>query len=256
MIKREDRNSEIARRKARRQRTLEIENKVNDIMKNTENRNLIDFVDRGALEDVERMCNEESANSNCLGSRGLTPLHMAGFASISEVLLNNGAQINVKSCDKSSGENYGGGDFTLGGQTPLHYSAYSGQLGVVRVLLQNKAHCRITNDSGKQPVQVASERQYPKITRILTNPEEFLAREQREKAEAEAAEAAEMLKAEKEAHRARVRKEARLRQRIEAHARKVSSEKSRVADDLLKSEKELVPIEVAYKVNPPSRLPS
>lgn len=256
MIKREARNSEIARRKARRNRFSELSNHVESLVNDTNSRSLIDVVDRGALEEVEHMSNEEKINSNMIGSRGLTPLHMAGFAPIAQIVIDNGININAKSCEKSSGENYGGGEFSMGGHTALHYSAYSGQLAVVRVLLQNKAHCRINNDSGNQAVQVASERKHQKITRILTNPEEFLAREKREKEEAEAAERAEQLKAERDAERARIRKEARLRQRLEAHARKVSSETSRAADVLLKAEKMFVPADIAHKVNPPARLPT
>lgn len=94
------------------------------------------------------------------------------------------------------------------------------------------------------------------ISRILTDPKEFLQREDREKKEALAAEKAEKEAIEKEANRARLKKEARLRQRIEAHAKKMSSEKSRVADQILKSESFMVPLDMADKVSVPPRLPN
>jgi hypothetical protein len=94
------------------------------------------------------------------------------------------------------------------------------------------------------------------ITRILTDPKEFLQREEREKKELEAAENAEKEAIEKEANRVRLKKEARLRQRIEAHAKKMSSEKSRIADEILKSENVMVPLELADKLKQPKRLPN
>lgn len=125
MITRRARNEEINRRKSRRKHASKIQERVDEIVGQVNSRSLLDAVDRGAIEEVERLCvnddDEDKVNVNYIGSRDLTSIHMSGFASTSKVLIENGADVNMQSCDKSSGEIYGGGEFSMGGHTPLHY---------------------------------------------------------------------------------------------------------------------------------------
>lgn len=130
MITRRARNEEINRRKSRRKHAIRIQEHVDKIVGEVSSRCLLDAVDRGAIEEVERLCTEDEerkdeVNVNYIGSRELTPLHMSGFASTSKVLIENGADVNLKSIEKSSGEIYGGGVFSMGGHTALHYCKLS-----------------------------------------------------------------------------------------------------------------------------------
>jgi ankyrin repeat protein len=159
MITRKARNEEISRRRARRKNAASIQHKVDDIVNQTKSRSLLDAVDRGAIEEVVTLLGDSRGNSqtqsenatknanithnnevsnsvkeqegggeveeevdvNYIGSRELRPIHLAGFAPIAQLLIDHGADINVQSCDKPSGEIYGGGVFSMGGNTPLHY---------------------------------------------------------------------------------------------------------------------------------------
>jgi ankyrin repeat protein len=86
---------------------------------------------------------ENGANVNVKDEDGCTPLHFAsmeGQDAVVSLLLENGADVNAKN------------DY---GNTPLHKAGYNGHEAVVSLLLEKGADRNITNYYGKTPLQIA-----------------------------------------------------------------------------------------------------
>ena len=84
------------------------------------------------------------AEANDVRDQGITALHEAcrnGHTEIAEVLIQNGAQVNVTS--------------SLG-RTPIHFAAYKGHVGPVRVLLEHGADIHKRGLDGRTPLHDAA----------------------------------------------------------------------------------------------------
>jgi len=123
------------------------------------------------LEKVKSLL-ECGADVNAIWLFNGTPLHMAarqGHIEVAELLIANGADVNVKYYDitplddavgsghkdiaellitKSADVNAKG----LGNSTPLHEAAVFGHMDVIELLLKNGAEVNVKNDAGQMPL--------------------------------------------------------------------------------------------------------
>lgn len=113
--------------------------------------------------------------------RGRTALHLAQSAEVSELLLSNGAHIDVsdKNCSTSlhycsingrkelaalliaQGANVD--SMNLQGQTPLHLAAHNNFEAILSILLKNRADSNVMNACGQTPLHLARSREVAKI---------------------------------------------------------------------------------------------
>jgi ankyrin repeat protein len=87
---------------------------------------------------------------------GTTPLHdaaLGGHREIVELLLDHGADINIK--DQESGA------------TPLYYAASMGRVEVVELLIGKGADLTLKNKRGRGPVEAAVENDHNEIADLI-----------------------------------------------------------------------------------------
>ena len=91
---------------------------------------------------------ESGAEVSAKNEDGMTPLHIAQYASIIEVLVRHGADVNARAQH---------------GWTPLHVQAQEGEdtgaLESMEALLKAGADPNLTDDDGRTPMTLASERE-------------------------------------------------------------------------------------------------
>jgi cytohesin len=106
--------------------------------------------------DLAELLIDRGAEVSAKNDMGMTPLHIAQYASIVEVLVRRGADVNARAQD---------------GWTPLHVQAQEGEdtgaLEVMEALLQAGADPNLTDDDGNTPMTFALEREEPEKVRLL-----------------------------------------------------------------------------------------
>ncbi|MCC6003798.1 MAG: ankyrin repeat domain-containing protein [Thermofilum sp.] len=108
------------------------------------------------LADVAKLLLEHGANVNAKNKDDVTPLHFAaamGFVEVARLLLEHGANMNAKSKDE--------------GWTPLHAAAAVGRAEFARLLLERGADPSIRDKDGRTPLDVARERGYERVARVI-----------------------------------------------------------------------------------------
>ena len=81
---------------------------------------------------------------------GVTPLHFATTKEIAELLIDNGADVNVK--------------HGLSGSAPLHYAAYKGHKEIVELLIAEGADVNAKDEDGGTPLHYAGTKE---VTELL-----------------------------------------------------------------------------------------
>ena len=107
--------------------------------------------------EVARYLVLKGADVNLPSKNGFNvyPLHSAtagNYTNIARMLVDNGAQVNVKQQE---------------GSTPLHSAAQNGNLELLILLLENGADVNIRLESGKLPADLAREKGFDDIAEIL-----------------------------------------------------------------------------------------
>ena len=77
---------------------------------------------------------------------------MEGHKKIAELLIANGADVNLKNMD---------------GNTPLQYAAMAGQTGIAKLLLIKEADLNTKNINDKRPLDVAIKLNHPETAALL-----------------------------------------------------------------------------------------
>jgi ankyrin repeat protein len=99
---------------------------------------------------------DRGADVSAKNDMGMTPLHIAQYASIVEVLVRRGADVNARAQD---------------GWTPLHVQAQEGEdtgaLEVMEALLDAGADPNLTDNEGNTPMTFAREREEPEKIKLL-----------------------------------------------------------------------------------------
>jgi len=126
-------------------------------------RALLDAVDRGDELGAARLLRKERVDTLYVGIRGVEVLHVAARAELVSRLAEWGARVNPKTDAKQSGEAYGAPHVSQGGNTPLHFSSFSGHADVARVLLENRCEVVIKNENNDTPLDVAKSALMPKV---------------------------------------------------------------------------------------------
>lgn len=108
-------------------------------------------------EDVIRYLLANHADPNLPSRNGyhVFPLHTAigaGFATISKMLVEAGAEVNVFQASRIS---------------PLHLAAQNGDIDLIILLLENGAVVEVRSESGQSPSDLARERGHTEIAQIL-----------------------------------------------------------------------------------------
>lgn len=107
--------------------------------------------------DVAQYLVSNGANVNLPSNNGFNvfPLHSAAagnFATIAELLILNGAEVNIKQ---------------QAGVTPLHSAAQNGNIELIILLLEHNAEVNTRMEGGKLPADLAREKGYNDIAEIL-----------------------------------------------------------------------------------------
>jgi ankyrin repeat protein len=107
--------------------------------------------------EVARYMVLKGADVNLPSKNGFNvyPLHSAAagnYTNIARMLVENGAQVNVKQ---------------QAGSTPLHSAAQTGNLELLILLLENGAQTDIRMEGGKLPADLAKEKGFDEIAEIL-----------------------------------------------------------------------------------------
>lgn len=107
--------------------------------------------------EVARYLVLKGADVNLPSNNGFNvfPLHSAAagnYTNIARMLVENGAQVNVKQ---------------QAGSTPLHSAAQNGNLELLILLLENGAQTDIRMEGGKLPTDLAREKGFDEIAEIL-----------------------------------------------------------------------------------------
>jgi ankyrin repeat protein len=142
----------------------------------------IDVFSAAALGMSERVANFLEVNPEALEARdrsaSRTPLAWAvagGHVKLAEFLIERGAQVNTKS-NLEWWQNYGvvqsSVDLASLDLTPLHYATASGDIDLVRLLLEHNADPNAQsktsdNEPGATPLHLAATRGYVEIARLL-----------------------------------------------------------------------------------------
>jgi len=99
---------------------------------------------------------DRGADVSAQNDMGMTPLHIAQYASIVEVLVRRGANVNAPAHN---------------GRTPLHVQAQEGEdtgaLEVMEVLLEAGADPNLTDEERNTPMTFAHEREEPEKVQLL-----------------------------------------------------------------------------------------
>ena len=109
----------------------------------------------GDLQTVTELI-KNKVNINQFDENKLTPLHLAvskGHAEIVQLLLENRADINIKSGEK--------------GLTPLIYGAIHGKLKIMNILIDFGADMKLTTDSGRNALHYAAGNGHDEIVEFL-----------------------------------------------------------------------------------------
>jgi uncharacterized protein len=109
--------------------------------------------------EIAELLIARGANVSAQNDEGMTPLHIAQYASIIGVLIKHGADVNAKANN---------------GWTPLHVQSQEGEdtgaLETMEALLAVKADPNIKDKNGNTPLTFARQRQEPeKIEMLLAN---------------------------------------------------------------------------------------
>jgi len=101
------------------------------------------LIEAGKKGDIEAVKQHLAAGTdvNEKANDGVTPLHFATTKEIAELLIDNGADVNVK--------------HGLSGETPLHYAAYKGHKEIVELLIAKGADLNARDVDGFTPVDLA-----------------------------------------------------------------------------------------------------
>jgi hypothetical protein len=101
--------------------------------------------ENGLTSSVKRLLSIRNINVNVKDDRkGWTPLHYAawkGHVEIARLLLQNGAEVNVRS---------------NGGSTPLHCSAWNGHVDILHLLVENGADLEAQDNDGERALHWAA----------------------------------------------------------------------------------------------------
>jgi len=254
MITTEERRAEAVRCEARRRRAAELTEDLR-ARDNTEARALLDAADRGDEEQTKALL-AQGADPRYVGIRGATAMHMSAKTAVTKLLLAAGAESSLKTCSKQSGASYGGPPVSMGGNTPLHYSAFSGHDHVIRTLLEGKANVRAKNDNGDAPVDVAKHAMHQKIVRMLANPDEAVSKARREARDKEKAATAAKDEEERLEKNARRKKEILHRRSVEADAVRSAQASLRAADEIRERSRVMLEHDEAAKLAPLKHYPS
>jgi len=100
-----------------------------------------------------KMLLKKGASANVRSKVGLTPLHWAAKTEIAEVLIKNGADLNVRG--------------SHAGWTPLHHAVSFNRLGIVRVLVRNGADVNVVAKDGKTALDIAEGAGHREIASFL-----------------------------------------------------------------------------------------
>lgn len=144
----------------------------------------------------------------------------------------------------------------MGGNTALSYGAFSGQEGVIRVLLELKGDVRIANEDGLLPVDVAKTQMHQRIVRMLGDPDEAVAKARRERRDALAAVAGEKQTADLAAIKLKRRKESRHRRTVEEESRRLAEEKEQEKKEIRAKSQIMVPPDRAHPLQPLAHYPT
>jgi hypothetical protein len=102
--------------------------------------------DKGLTTSVKRLLSIRNINVNVKNdANGETPLHYAawnGHVEIVRLLLQNGAEVNVRS---------------NGGSTPLHWAAIFGHVDILHLLVENDADLEAQNNTGMRALHRAAD---------------------------------------------------------------------------------------------------
>lgn len=110
---------------------------------------------RGDAECVQCLLESPDTDVNLAGNSGLTALHIAamcGFQEIAEVLIDNGAKINMQDA-----VNF----------TPLHIACNFGNDKVVSLLVSHRADVNAAGGVGDRPLHLACSRGHLQVTKLL-----------------------------------------------------------------------------------------
>jgi ankyrin repeat protein len=105
--------------------------------------------------EVVKLLIEKGADINVKNNFGSTPLHYAsneGNTEVVKLLIDNGADINVK--DRAD-------------TTPLHKASFKGHTEVVNLLIENGADIHVKDNSGDTPLKVANEYGRTEVVHLL-----------------------------------------------------------------------------------------
>ena len=115
---------------------------------------LLEASENGKTEAVQVLL-ELGLDANTQNENKWTPLHFAawnGYPKIAEILLQNGAEVNIQTNYPQTWSNNGEMEAFLMGlskglnqSTPLHFAAQRGHLEVAKLLIQNQADIYVTN---------------------------------------------------------------------------------------------------------------
>ena len=109
------------------------------------------------------------ANPNLRDYRGQTALHRAvenRFPAIAELLIKNGADVNVVNRVGKPGDDPNQVAVRQADGTPLHIAASQGDIAMVSLLLSNRADVNLFNVYGETPLHVSAS-QLPIVTNLL-----------------------------------------------------------------------------------------
>ena len=124
----------------------------------------------GQTETVRYLVSLPEVDMNQRGLRGRTALHMAVLkvhADVVEVLIDAGADIEVKSENESSPLPFGADIEGDNGDSPLHLASQFGETAIVKMLVEAGAGVRVTNNEGDTCLILAAHFGHTETVRYL-----------------------------------------------------------------------------------------